>query len=158
MGNIDDILRPSVTSSSQFNIDNPVPCPKCDCPVQWRPFSGCAWQCYDCELPVNDARCREYRIPILVEGTWEWESNLERRLVVDDAVRIQDSSSDESAGLSLADDGQNPANDSDGKYRCLRCGRLDDFTDTPIHDGRSTRRDCKRCGRFVEFARWCEKA
>lgn len=144
MGNIDDILNPKASQTAVIDIDEPLPCPKCDCPVQWRPFPGCVWQCYDCDPPIDDARCREYRSPILVDrepDVWEWETNLER---------LPDSSN---------------GADSDGplvepllaENACPRCGRLDDFVDTFIHVGRSTRRDCKKCGRFVDFVRWREK-
>jgi hypothetical protein len=34
-----------------------------------------------------------------------------------------------------------------------RCGSTT-WQDVPIHDGRSTRRDCARCARFVDFSRW----
>ncbi len=34
-----------------------------------------------------------------------------------------------------------------------RCGSTT-WHDVPIHDGRSTRRDCARCGRFIDFSRW----
>jgi hypothetical protein len=34
-----------------------------------------------------------------------------------------------------------------------RCGS-DTTLDVPIHGGRSVRRDCGRCGRFVEFPIW----
>ena len=36
---------------------------------------------------------------------------------------------------------------------CRSCqGR--EYIDKPIHDGRSVRRDCKRCGRFRELVGW----
>lgn len=34
-----------------------------------------------------------------------------------------------------------------------RCGSTT-WQDVLIHDGRSTRRDCARCGRFIDFSRW----
>ncbi|MGD9721416.1 MAG: hypothetical protein AB7O59_09425 [Pirellulales bacterium] len=34
-----------------------------------------------------------------------------------------------------------------------RCGSTT-WLDVPIHDGQSTRRDCARCGRFIDFSRW----
>jgi hypothetical protein len=34
-----------------------------------------------------------------------------------------------------------------------RCGSTA-WQDVLIHDGRSTRRDCARCGRFIDFSRW----
>jgi hypothetical protein len=34
-----------------------------------------------------------------------------------------------------------------------RCGSTTS-RDVPIHDGQSTRRDCGRCGRFIEFPIW----
>jgi hypothetical protein len=34
-----------------------------------------------------------------------------------------------------------------------RCGS-NAWLDVAIHDGRSTRRDCARCGRFIDFSRW----
>ena len=34
-----------------------------------------------------------------------------------------------------------------------RCGSTM-WLDVAIHDGQSTRRDCARCGRFIEFSRW----
>jgi hypothetical protein len=34
-----------------------------------------------------------------------------------------------------------------------RCGSTT-WHDVPIHDGRSTRRHCARCGRFIDFSRW----
>ena len=37
---------------------------------------------------------------------------------------------------------------------CARCGSSE-FRDVPIHGGRSMRRDCARCQRFVEFTVWC---
>ena len=37
--------------------------------------------------------------------------------------------------------------------RCPRC-RSADFQDFHIHDGRSIRRDCRRCKRFIGFVSW----
>jgi hypothetical protein len=37
--------------------------------------------------------------------------------------------------------------------RCDRCGSTS-YRDVPIHGGRSTRRDCGRCGRFIGWPRW----
>jgi hypothetical protein len=37
-----------------------------------------------------------------------------------------------------------------------RCGSTK-WTDTPIHGGQSIRRDCQRCGRFLEFPIWYGK-
>jgi hypothetical protein len=34
-----------------------------------------------------------------------------------------------------------------------RCGSTT-WRDVPIHGGQSKRRDCGRCGRFVEFVQW----
>jgi hypothetical protein len=34
-----------------------------------------------------------------------------------------------------------------------RCGSTT-WLDVAIHDGQSTRRDCARCGRFIDFSRW----
>lgn len=34
-----------------------------------------------------------------------------------------------------------------------RCGSAT-WLDVPIHEGQSTRRDCARCGRFIDFSRW----
>ena len=34
-----------------------------------------------------------------------------------------------------------------------RCGSAT-WRDVAIHDGRSTRRDCAECGRFIDFSRW----
>lgn len=34
-----------------------------------------------------------------------------------------------------------------------RCGSTV-WQDVTIHDGRSTRRDCARCARFIDFSRW----
>ncbi len=36
---------------------------------------------------------------------------------------------------------------------CLRCHSRA-FHEIPIHDGRSIRRDCASCGRFVAFSVW----
>ncbi len=36
---------------------------------------------------------------------------------------------------------------------CGRCGSRD-YIDVLIHGGRSTRRDCRRCGRFIDFPVW----
>ena len=36
---------------------------------------------------------------------------------------------------------------------CNRCGS-EDYHDTPIHGGRSTRRDCAKCRRFMGWPRW----
>jgi TubC N-terminal docking domain len=35
-----------------------------------------------------------------------------------------------------------------------RCGSTT-WRDVPIHDGQSLRRDCGRCGRFIDFPVWC---
>jgi TubC N-terminal docking domain len=37
-----------------------------------------------------------------------------------------------------------------------RCGSTK-WRDVPIHDGQSIRRDCGRCGRFIDFAVWYGK-
>lgn len=34
-----------------------------------------------------------------------------------------------------------------------RCGSTT-WLNVPIHDAQSTRRDCVRCGRFIDFSRW----
>ncbi|MBN2024923.1 MAG: hypothetical protein JW809_19255 [Pirellulales bacterium] len=34
-----------------------------------------------------------------------------------------------------------------------RCGSTT-WRDVPIHNGQSVRRDCARCGRFLDFPRW----
>jgi len=44
----------------------------------------------------------------------------------------------------------NPATTTE--QRC-RCGSTT-WRDVPIHDGRSVRRDCGRCGRFIDFPIW----
>ena len=36
---------------------------------------------------------------------------------------------------------------------CDRCGS-NDFVDVSIHEGRSTRRDCAKCDKFIEFPTW----
>jgi hypothetical protein len=36
---------------------------------------------------------------------------------------------------------------------CPRCGSFE-FIDSPIHNGRSLRRDCRNCGRTHSFPRW----
>jgi hypothetical protein len=38
---------------------------------------------------------------------------------------------------------------------CKKCGSTI-TVDVPIHGGRSTRRDCGRCGRTLGFPRWNE--
>ena len=42
-----------------------------------------------------------------------------------------------------------------GGPACPRCGSTR-RVDVVVHAGRSTRRDCARCGRFLTFARWHE--
>jgi len=37
--------------------------------------------------------------------------------------------------------------------QCKRCGATR-YYDVPIHGGQSTRRDCARCDRFIEFPIW----
>ena len=37
--------------------------------------------------------------------------------------------------------------------RCDRC-RSTEYRDVSIHGGRSVRRDCARCGRFLDFPVW----
>jgi len=37
-----------------------------------------------------------------------------------------------------------------------RCGSTT-WRDVPIHGGQSVRRDCGRCGRFLDFSAWCDK-
>jgi hypothetical protein len=39
---------------------------------------------------------------------------------------------------------------------CNRCGGTA-YRDSPIHGGRSTRRDCARCGRMISFPIWYRK-
>ncbi|MGD9719887.1 MAG: hypothetical protein AB7O59_01580 [Pirellulales bacterium] len=45
-----------------------------------------------------------------------------------------------------------PAPTAQTKPVC-RCGSTT-WLDVAIHDGRSNRRDCARCGRFIDFSRW----
>jgi len=40
--------------------------------------------------------------------------------------------------------------------KICRCGAAK-WRDVPIHDGRSIRRDCARCGRFIDFTVWYGK-
>ena len=40
---------------------------------------------------------------------------------------------------------------------CPKC-KATEFIDVPIHGGRSTRRDCKICHRFIKFVLWHGKA
>ena len=37
-------------------------------------------------------------------------------------------------------------------WQC-RCGSQE-YIDVPIHNGRSTRRDCAQCGKFIDFVKW----
>jgi hypothetical protein len=39
---------------------------------------------------------------------------------------------------------------------CTRCGS-DHFKDVPIHGGKSIRRDCAKCGKFLAFPKWSPK-
>jgi len=39
---------------------------------------------------------------------------------------------------------------------CDRCGSVN-YTDVIIHDGRSLRRDCARCNRFMGWPRWYDE-
>jgi hypothetical protein len=39
---------------------------------------------------------------------------------------------------------------------CPRCGS-DQFKDVPIHGGKSIRRDCAKCSKFLAFPRWSPK-
>lgn len=48
-----------------------------------------------------------------------------------------------------------PASDAAAKPVC-RCGSTT-WCDMPIHGGRSVRRDCGRCGRFIDFPLWYRK-
>ena len=41
--------------------------------------------------------------------------------------------------------------------RCERCGSTE-FTDVPIHDGNSLRRDSALCGRMAGFPKWQPRA
>ena len=49
----------------------------------------------------------------------------------------------------------NPAAEPSAAPRCDRCHSAE-FVDYSIHNGQSTRRDCARCGRFIDFPRWYE--
>lgn len=51
--------------------------------------------------------------------------------------------------------GRNPAGLGVGSAQavCSRCGS-GSYVDVPIHGGRSLRRDCRRCGRFIAFVVW----
>ena len=40
--------------------------------------------------------------------------------------------------------------------QCDKCGSTD-FRDSLVHEGRSTRRDCAQCGRFIALQKWHEK-
>jgi hypothetical protein len=44
----------------------------------------------------------------------------------------------------------------DASAAVCRCGSTC-YIDLPIHDGRSMRRDCERCGRFISFPVWYDK-
>lgn len=46
-----------------------------------------------------------------------------------------------------------PVQPVEGADACPRCGSTA-FVDTPIHDGRSIRRDCATCGRTTGFPVW----
>ena len=39
------------------------------------------------------------------------------------------------------------------QQKCRRCGSTQ-YHDVPIHNGKSIRRDCARCGRFLDFPAW----
>ena len=47
----------------------------------------------------------------------------------------------------------NPATTTE---QICRCGSTT-WRDVPIHDGQSVRRDCGRCGRFIDFPVWYGK-
>lgn len=42
---------------------------------------------------------------------------------------------------------------NDNGASCPKCGSTN-FTDPPIHDGQSTRRDCANCGRLIGYPKW----
>lgn len=49
-----------------------------------------------------------------------------------------------------------PRNATEGTGTVCKCGSTS-WRDVPIHDGQSTRRDCGRCGRFLDFPIWYGK-
>ena len=57
------------------------------------------------------------------------------------------------AGAPIPDRPDPAAPEAAASWRCPRCG-CTTCQDVPIHDGRSTRRDCARCGRAVGFPVW----
>lgn len=52
--------------------------------------------------------------------------------------------------------GCNPFADIRQLDQCDRC-RAKNYIDVPIHDGRSIRRDCANCHRFMGWPRWYDR-
>ena len=79
----------------------------------------------------------------LTPGLLDWLKALKAELLTQLASNI-----DDPIGQDLS-----PIKRSNPPTPVCRCGSTT-WHDVPIHDGQSVRRDCGRCGRFIDFPIW----
>lgn len=143
-------LLEEIALESRVADSGPVPCPKCGCPIQWKPFlvESIPWRCADCSPPAPGLRVPHQR----------WLENLPgqptRWCSPNEAVEPQH------PGLPPVDpwvsrwlDLVESRRDREGRFESgeatCRCGRGPDAeVKYPSHLGQ--RVDCK-CGRFLRF-------
>ena len=90
------------------------------------------------------------------KGGWYWESPIEDGQ--GDFEDDQDGHGSDVATFGPVDHlrSNNAGNDVDSVSKnsdCPHC-RSTEFAEVPIRDGESIRRDCARCGRFIDFQQW----
>jgi hypothetical protein len=70
-----------------------------------------------------------------------------------DVVAFLRSAADPAPAAPIHELGTSPTMDVPAARPVCRCGSTT-WRDVPIHGGRSVRRDCGRCGRFLDFPVW----
>ena len=123
-------------------IDPPDPCPNCGGIAMWWPVSTL-------ENPEPAPRCDACDPPDAAMKLLNRTEQIRRRCPRAEGYGPNwwAATTDEPASCKL--------HDEPNGVRCHKCSSTE-YVDVPIHGGRSTRRDCRRCGAFIDFTRWYE--
>jgi hypothetical protein len=154
-----DVEVPSISQLEDLT-NNPGPCPACGSGVLWRLPNGQVVCDCQAKISIGSERVVHFQSP---DGDF-WESHSVNHIEPLDAK--------DSVHLELGPDGwplgsfewpapgdplpQGASTNIEAKIPqgiCDRCGS-DEYVDTPIHNGRSLRRDCSQCGRFLSWPKW----
>lgn len=152
-------LRSTTSGPTADQITTPAaPCPICRSAIFYATDPNTA-VCAACEPPSDVSQATKMLVVKAGDG-WGWTDYAAER-GIHEAIQTatirpphRDEASHELSSKVSDDVSGGTTNELTlGAETCRRCGETE-YRDVDIHDGRSTRRDCAKCGLFIRFIRW----